>query len=265
MADYFNQYHLKHFAGTVAQCMEIDLPKEYAPGISWLSKILKTRLGGSAERAILFHAGGVGMNMWQKYTDIFAAVYSNTSVAFPFCSTENSISPVAHASMYTGLMPSDHGVDSYSPQPLSCSTLYDELIKIGKHPVIIAHKDSSFLHLFRGRDMKVYICNTGYETIDTAIKVIEEEDYDLLSIHMLDYDTASHSCGPEAKDAKNALDFVAEDFDRIVSAAKYCESRKRTLISYSPDHGQHQIDTEKGGHGTALPDDMNILHFFGTI
>ena len=44
MADYFNQYHLKHFAGTVAQCMEIDLPKEYAPGISWLSKILKTRL-----------------------------------------------------------------------------------------------------------------------------------------------------------------------------------------------------------------------------
>ena len=52
-----------------------------------------------------------------------------------------------------------------------------------------------------------------------------------------------------------------------------------TLLTYSPDHGQHPVgsigdepeaegvDTSKfkGMHGTKKIEDMNILHFFGTI
>ena len=31
MTEHFNRYHLKHFAGTVASCMGIDLPEPFAP------------------------------------------------------------------------------------------------------------------------------------------------------------------------------------------------------------------------------------------
>ena len=110
MADHFNKYHLKHFAGIIADCMEIPLPGEYAPGVKWVSKILKDRLGGKAERAILYHADAVGMHMWQKYTDLFAPVHKHTSLALPFCSTLEPVTPVAHASMYTGLTPEEHGI-----------------------------------------------------------------------------------------------------------------------------------------------------------
>ena len=36
-------------------------------------------------------------------------------------------------------------------------------------------------------------------------------------------------------------------------------------MSYSPDHGQHPIPGNRGAHGDTCNEDMNILHFFGTI
>lgn len=41
MADHFNAFSLKHFAGLVADCMGISLPESYAPGIPWVSNILR--------------------------------------------------------------------------------------------------------------------------------------------------------------------------------------------------------------------------------
>ena len=105
MAEYYNLYPLKHFASIVAGCMEIELPEEYAKTIPWVSNILKDRLGGKAEKAVLYHADAVGQYIWQKYTNLFAPVYRYSSLSIPFVSTVQSVTPVAHASMYTGLDP----------------------------------------------------------------------------------------------------------------------------------------------------------------
>ena len=45
MADYFNTYELKTFAATVADCMDFPLPETYAPGLKWVSNLLKERMG----------------------------------------------------------------------------------------------------------------------------------------------------------------------------------------------------------------------------
>lgn len=113
MADHYNQYHLKHFAGTVADCMGITLPESYAKPISWVSDILKARMGGTADRVLLYHADAVGMYIWQENTDLFKPVYENTTLALPFSSTMQPVTPAAHASMYTGLMPQKHGIQEY--------------------------------------------------------------------------------------------------------------------------------------------------------
>ena len=265
MADHYNLYHLKHLAATVAECMELQLPEEYAPGVSWACDILKKRLGGKADRVVMYHADAVGMYIWQKYTNRFAPVYEHTSLAIPFLSTVPSITPVAHASMYTGLEPKEHGIqNSFRPQ-LCCSTLYDELIRSGKKPVIIAQTDSSFHHIFKGRDMEYYEYDTINELQEKALDVIASDDYDLLSIHTFDYDTAAHHYGPESKDALNALSMEAQGFDRIAKALKKNSNGHRILLAYSPDHGQHLIPGDNGIHGCLDIEDMNILHFFGTI
>ena len=265
MADHYNLFPLKQFAGIVADCMDIALPETYAPGIDWLSDILKDRLGGTADRAVLYHADAVGQHIWQKYTDLFAPVYANTSMAVPFLSTVMSVTPVAHASMYTGLDPEGHGIQTYVRPQLTCDTLFDVLIRLGKKPAIVAQKDSTFLHIFAGRDMDYFECANAVEVQEKSLELIASDKYDVISIHTFDYDDAAHAYGPESREALNAVSLEADGFGRLADALKQYRGVHRTLMTYSPDHGQHPIPGNHGQHGTKMIEDMNIVHFFGTI
>lgn len=265
MADHYNKFGLKVFASTVADCMDFPLPESYCPGVKWVSDILKERMGGPADRAVLYHADAVGMYIWQKYTHLFAPVYQNTSLSLPLLSTVESVTPVAHASMYTGLDPEQHGICTYVRPQLTCPTLFDELIKAGKRPAIIAMEDSTFLHIFKGRDMEYYEVKNAIEAREKTLELIEKDCYDVISVHTFEYDNAAHAFGPESKQALNAISIEAEGFDAIAKALQKFAGKHRTLLTYSPDHGQHLIAGGAGTHGSKMIEDMNVLHFFGTI
>ena len=181
MADHYNLYPLKHFAATVADCMDFPLPDTYAPSISWAANILKERMGGSADRVVLYHADAVGLYMWQKYNNLLAPVYKYTSMAIPFLSTVQSVTPVAHASMYTGVDPEVHGIQSYIRPQLTCDTLYDQLIKAGKRVAIAAQANSSFVHIFKGRELDMFEMATSIETQEKAMELIVRCEKDVKS------------------------------------------------------------------------------------
>ena len=265
MAEHFNCFPLKHFAGIVADCMDVKLPESFAPGIPWVSDILKERLGGKADRAVLYHADAVGQYIWQQYTDLLAPVYMHTSMAIPFISTVMSVTPVAHASMYTGLDPEGHGIRTYVRPRLDCVTLYDVLIAQGKKVAIVAQQDSTFLHIFAGRDMDYFECANAVEVQQRSLELIASDRYDVISIHTFDYDNAAHAYGPESKEGLNAVALEAEGFRKLAEALEKYKGKHRILMSYSPDHGQHLIPGNRGAHGDTCNEDMNILHFFGTI
>lgn len=265
MADHFNRFELKTFARTVADCMDFPLPDCYAPGLNWVSGILKERMGGPADRAVLYHADAVGMYIWQKYTSLFAPVYKHTSLAVPYVSTVESVTPVAHASMYTGLDPKDHGIETYVRPQLTCSTLFDELIAAGKRVCIVAQADSTFLHIFAGRDLEYFEAPNAVGVQEKALEAIASDKYDVISIHTFDYDNAAHAFGPESKQALNAVSLEAEGFDRIANLIQETNAGRRTLLTYSPDHGQHLTAGGNGAHGSKLIEDMNVVHFWGTL
>ena len=265
MAEYYNLYPLKHFASIVAECMEIELPEEYAKTIPWVSNILKDRLGGKAEKAVLYHADAVGQYIWQKYTNLFAPVYRYSSLSIPFVSTVQSVTPVAHASMYTGLDPKDHGIETYVRPKLECSTLFDVLLEKGKKVAIIAQTDSTFLHIFAGRELDYFECRNNIEIREKALELINKDEYDVISIHTFDYDNAAHAYGPESKEGLNAISIEAETYALIAKELEKFKNKRRTLLTYSPDHGQHLTEGGRGSHGSKLTEDMNILHFFETI
>lgn len=265
MADHFNTFPLKRFAGTVADCMGITLPESYAPGIDWASRILTDRLGGKADRAVLYHADAVGQYLLQQYTDLFAPVYRHTSMALPFLSTVMSVTPVAHASMYTGLDPEGHGIRRYIRPQLTCDTFYDVLLRQGLRPCVVAAEDSTFLHIFAGREMDYYTCANAVEIRRKVLQLIDEDRYDVISIHTFDYDDAAHAYGPESKEGLNAVGLEAANFADIAAAVEEkWAGRHRTLLTYSPDHGQHPVEGNRGNHGSEMNEDMNIVHFFGT-
>ena len=265
MTEHFNRYHLKHFAATIASCMEIELPPSYAPPIEWASSILKKRMGGPADRVVLYHADAVGMYIWQKYTDLFAPVYEHTTLNIPYSSTIAPVTPVAHASMYTGLLPKHHGISGYVRPQLTCSTLYDVLIEQDKKVAIVCQEDSSFSRIFAGRNMDYFIADTAQDIQEKALELIASDNYDLISIHSYDYDTASHANGPESPAALEQLAIEVNGFDRICKALKAFEGKHRILFSYSPDHGQHLVPGGSGDHGLLMAEDINVLHFLGTL
>ncbi|MBE6568842.1 MAG: hypothetical protein E7658_01320 [Ruminococcaceae bacterium] len=265
MADHYNYYPLKQFARTIADCMGMSLPEEYAPSIDWAANILKDRMGGTADRVVLYHADAVPMYVWQKYTNLFAPVYRHTSMSIPFLSTVQSKTPVAHASMYTGLDPEQHGIQTYTRPKLECDTLYDQLIKNGKKVAVIAMENSSFLFIFAGRQMDYFVVKTPSDVLEKATELIRSDEYDVISIHTFEYDNAAHAFGPESKQALNAISTEAENFAFIMEELRKFEDQHRILVSYSPDHGQHLVEGGRGTHGSLMIEDMNILHFFGTI
>ena len=264
MADHYNLYPMKTFAATVADCMELPLPEGYARGVQWASALLKERMGGAADRVVLYHADAVGQYIWQKYTDLFAPVYAHTSLALPMCSTVESVTPVAHASMYTGLDPEQHGICTYVRPQLTCSTMFDVLLAAGKRVAIVAQLDSTFLHIFAGRKLDYFEAKNAVEVQEKALELITSDEYDVISIHTFDYDNAAHAYGPESKEALNAVCIEAEGFDRIACALKRNPGH-RTLLTYSPDHGQHLVAGGHGSHGSKQIEDMNVVHFFGTL
>ena len=265
MADHYNYYPLKQFAATIADCMELPLPQEYVPSIGWVANILKERLGGTADRVLLYHADAVGMYMWQKYTNLFAPIYAHTSLSLPFVSTVESVTPVAHASMYTGLDPKDHGICTYIRPQLTCSTMFDELINQGKKVAIVAQTDSTFLHIFAGRELDYFEEPNATTIQERVLELIALDKYDVISIHTFEYDDAAHHYGPESKEALNAISIEAQGFSDIVEQLKKFKGDHRVLYTYSPDHGQHLMAGGNGAHGSKMIEDMNILHFFGTL
>ena len=262
MADHYNIFGLKHFAGIVADMMGMELPESFAPSIGWLSGILRERLGGQADRVVLYHADAVGMHIWQKYTNLFAPVYKHSSMSVPFVSTVESVTPVAHATMYTGMDPEGHGILTYDRPKLECTTLFDLWIEQGKKVAIVAQLDSTFLHIFAGRNLDYFEGKNAVEVQEIALRLIESDEYDVVSIHTFDYDNAAHAFGPESKQALNAVSLEAEGYQRIAEALEKFKGKHKILLTYSPDHGQHPVLGGTGQHGSKQIEDMNIVHFF---
>lgn len=267
MADHYNYYPLKQLAGIVADCMELPLPEQYAKATAWIPRLLKERLGGPADRVVLYHGDALGMHIWQKYPDLFAPVHRHTCLTLPYISTVESVTPVAHASMYTGMDPEGHGIMSYVRPQLQCDTLFDQLIQAGKKPAIVCNCDDTFDHIFRGRDMDYFPMKGSTVPIqEKVLELIVLDKYDVISIHTNGYDDAAHHYGPESKEALNAASLETEVFESIARALeKQYRGKHRTLLTFTPDHGQHEVDGGTGKHGSRMIEDMNILGFFGTI
>ena len=113
--------------------------------------------------------------------------------------------------------------------------------------------------------MDYFTADTAQDIQEKALELIQMDKYDLISIHSYDYDSASHANGPESKEALEKLVVEVDGFDRICKALKEFEGKHRILYSYSPDHGQHLVPGGTGDHCLLMAEDINVLHFLGTL
>ena len=217
---------------------------------------------GRADRVLLYNPDAVAWWIFEKYRDLFAPALELDPLVLRMESVMPSVTPVCFASMYSGLMPADHGIRAYVKPVLTVKTLFDALIGAGLKPAICSTGTDSISMIFRERDMDYFIFDTPEEVNAKAEELIRGDRHDLIVAYNGNYDTAMHGHGPEAKESLAALRQNAEAYRRLTDAASRAWEGKRWVTGFLPDHGCHEIDGGFGSHGLDMEEDMFVVHLW---
>ncbi len=266
MAELMNEIYcplsLKGVASSLTNALGVDSPHEAEAPLDIISKLTE---GQKIDRVLMYNPDAVALWLFEKYTDIFAPVMLRTQLTLPLQTVMPSVTPVCFATMYTGAEPDIHGIKAYRKPVVKTDSVFDALIRAGKKPCIVSTGEDSMSKIFLEKDMDYFIVDTPDEANEKAIELIKQDKYDLICVYNGNYDGTMHKVGPEGKAAIEALKHNTSAFAKLADAVKEYQPHHKTLIGFAPDHGCHEIDGVSGSHGLMMPEDMNIIHFYGVI
>lgn len=233
---------------------------------SLITALAAKKLGGKlVDRVVIYNPDAVALWLYQKYTEMFCEALLSSDLALPMRSVMPSVTPVCFASMYTGVMPAVHGIQKYEKPVLKAETLFDSFVAFGKRVAIVSTAGDSISKIFLEREMDYYIYDSVDQVNEKALALIEEDAYDLIVIYNGNYDGTMHKCGTESPQALDALRQNITFYAELVKTIRVCWPSHRVLYGFCPDHGCHEIDAECGSHGLDMPEDMNVIHFYGIL
>ena len=111
--------------------------------------------------------------------------------------------------------------------------------------------------------MDYFFYDTVEEVNAKAEELIRADSHDFIVVYNGNYDSTMHRWSPENPASLQVLDENAAAFDRLAGIARESWKDHPTLVGFAPDHGCHEIDGGLGSHGLDMPEDLNILHFYG--
>lgn len=263
-----NTVSLTHFAATIASAYGIEPPKLADKKLDDVCDKIRALAGGPIDRVVIYNPDAVAQWLTVKYRDMFKPVREHTQIELPMATMMPSVTPVSFGTMYTGALPEVHGIKVYSKPVIKIDTLFDSLIRSGKRAVIVASPNCSMAKIFLERKMDYFNFPDTRDSIKKAQELIQQDQHDFIVVYNGDYDSTMHRTGTESKAAMEALQFQVEGFDALAKCIKKHWTRHNTLITFSTDHGVHDIESRgkiNGKHGTNAPEDINILHYLGVI
>ena len=272
----YNKFSLTHYAATVCKLMGIEAPACADEPLDWACDILSDLCKEGFDRVLIHNPDAVGMWLYQAYPDAFEPVLKHTQLTVPFKTVMPSVTPVCFGTMYTGAEPAVHGIQSYTKPVIKIDTFFDAVLRAGKKVAMIVTPNCSLARVFLERDIDFYHCDTESAAVVKAQELIVQDEYDVICVYTFMYDTLTHRKGTEDPDTLDALYRQGTFFDTLVSSVKRHWKQHNTLVTFSPDHGAHDVppgevkygskgNIHKGTHGTDMTKDLNILHYFGVV
>ena len=259
MQEIYCPLRLTGVAAALTEALGAEAPQSAAPAL----EAIRTLCAGFVDRVLMYNPDAVALWLFEKYTDLFLPVMRRTQLTLPLQTVMPSVTPVCFGTMYTGALPEVHGIQSYTKPVIRTDTVFDALLRAGKKPCIVSTGNDSMSRIFLEREMAYFIVDNPDEANKKALELIERDEYDLLCVYNGNYDGTMHKFGPESREALDALRHNVRAFSALADAVRTHWSAHRTLIGFAPDHGCHEIDGDCGSHGLYMPEDMNIVHFYG--
>ena len=247
-------------AGTILSLLDV-------PADAQMAQPLPELLDKKCDRVVMYNPDAIALWIYKKYyKKYFARLEQNTDLILPMLSVFPPVTPVCFGSMYSGLQPAVHGIQSYTKPVLRCETVFDRLIAAGKKAAIVSTEGDSISLIFLERQMDYFIYKTVKECNDKAAELIKKDEYDLIVLYNTDYDYWMHRSSPTGIPAKNALrKNVAEYLALKDLIQKEWQGKHKTALAFAPDHGCHRWLGLLGTHGIDAPCDMNTVHGWSFI
>lgn len=259
----FNSISMTKVAATVATILGIEAPLQSESKIDWLSELLKSKANGTVGRAVVYNPDALAMWLFQNYTADFAPVLRHTQVGVPLKTVMPAVTPVCFASMYTGTQPVIHGVKQYEKPVVITDSLFDALLRAGKRVAIVAVQGSSMSKIYAGKALDYFFMPYDEEVAQKALELIAKDAYDFISVYTQEYDDAMHLTGTQSESSLEAMKNQISIFEKLAEAIDKHYQKHNTLLCFCTDHGVHTKATGGGTHGEDIPEDLNIVHFFG--
>lgn len=254
--------NLGYIAASVCRLLGVEAPRGAMPASEALVSYAEEVFGGErADRILMYNPDAVGTWLYEKYPNLFKTTVGRTSLTVATHSVMPSVTPVNFATMYSGLLPAEHGIQKYERPVLTCETVYDMCIKAGKRVAIVSALNCTFAHIFNERELDYYKCATIEELHATVADLIVEDKYDLIAVHAWNYDAVMHKFGPESPEALGELRLNDSAYGSIDELVKKHWRYHNVLLAFAMDHGCHEIDAG-GSHGLDMREDMDITHFY---
>ena len=119
--------------------------------------------------------------------------------------------------------------------------------------------------IFGERPIDYYIEDDDNAVNETALRLIQEDRYDAITVYNQEYDDLIHKTTPESDEAIEAIRHHVQTFTALAESVREYWKGHDTLIVFAPDHGNHYDWDGHGNHGEYREEDININHYYGII
>ena len=264
----FNKTCITQVAATALSLLDVTAGNDMAQPIDEVLSCAKNTFGkAKCDRLVMYNPDAIAMWIYERFQKkYFSQLDSNTDLFLPMLSVFPPVTPVCFGSMYSGLQPSQHGIQSYVKPVLKCETIFDRLLAAGKKVAIVSTAGDSISLIFLERQMDYFIYKSVKECNAKAAELIKKDEYDLIVLYNTDYDYWMHRSSPTGIFAKNALKKnIAEYLTLKALIQSEWKGKHQTALAFAPDHGCHRWLGLLGKHGINEPCDMNTIHFWSFI
>ena len=226
---------------------------------------------GKTQRAVLFCADAMGEVQRQHFPDDFAIIEKTAGFKIRSVSVLPSVTPVCYGTIFTGAAPCVHGIQKYEKPVIQIETLFDVFSRAGRNVAILADNGCSIDTIFRQREVDYFsfhsnrpdgLTGADQKAFEHTLRLIQEDEYDLIVCYMTNYDHQMHLHGPFSPEAAEQAHLAAVRFRELQKTMDAYWAKYNRVLVFVPDHGGHATDETHGGHGSDLPDDMIVNHFY---
>ena len=259
-----NSISMTRLTSTICSALGVEPPEHADRSIPHVDKLVERTCGGKVDRVMIYNPDALAMYLYQKYTEDYLPVTLKTQVEVPVAAVMPAVTPVCFGTMYTGALPEVHGIQEYIKPVIKIDYIFDAMPKGGKKVALVTREGSSMDLIFRGREIDYFLEDTDEDVVQTALRLIKEDNHDMVVAYNMDYDDAIHDTTPESELSLAAMRRHIDAFDRLTDAVKEHWSGHDTLVCMASDHGTHIDWKGFGDHGEYIEEDINVVHFYGT-